>query len=391
MKQTGLMLQLDAAVKPNFRKWAVSVCAAVLVGSVLALCLLPAARTGGKFLANRLFAASEAVNAYRYDFFAVPDQASALPAALLLGLALAALLVLAALLHLRAVPLGLAFALAGAEAYFGLTLPPAIQVLLFALLGLGLVQGTVRSRLPLLAAAAGIFLLVSWLAPGVHARLELRSEAVRDALAPVEQLLGGSDSKTPEEQPLATRRENRLNPEGADGTSDDARNDRLYQHLQQQEQQISRPKRIHYLKIALLAVLILALLTVPFLPFVLYDARRRKALARRAAFASPVYAEAIRAMFAHLNAYLICCGKDGGNRPFSQWVPELERSMPPGYAERYAQGSALFREAAYSTHTMTEAQRDTMQALLLETEQILYQEADLRTRLRLRFAECLQA
>ncbi|MFR7894087.1 MAG: hypothetical protein ACLU38_08420 [Dysosmobacter sp.] len=65
----------------------------------------------------------------------------------------------------------------------------------------------------------------------------------------------------------------------------------------------------------MLTILILALLTLPFLPFILFDARRRKAMERRAAFDSPDCGEAIRAMFLHLAAYLDRCGKGVGNRP----------------------------------------------------------------------------
>ncbi len=47
-------------------------------------------------------------------------------------------------------------------------------------------------------------------------------------------------------------------------TSEIPQNTQDYQHIYEQEQEISRPKRIDYLKIAVLTILILALLTLPF-------------------------------------------------------------------------------------------------------------------------------
>ena len=135
----------------------------------------------------------------------------------------------------------------------------------------------------------------------------------------------------------------------------------------------------------------MALLTLPFLPFVLFDARRRKAMERRAAFASPDCGEAIRAMFLHLTAYLDHCGKGVGNRPFSQWGVALSQTVSPEYAAQFRHAAVLFEEAAYSTHAMGEEQRAELQSLLTETERLLYDNADRRTKFRLKYVECLHA
>lgn len=141
----------------------------------------------------------------------------------------------------------------------------------------------------------------------------------------------------------------------------------------------------------MLTILILALLTLPFLPFVLFDTRRRKAMERRAAFDSPDCGEAIRAMFLHLAAYLDRCGKGVGNRPFSQWDAALSQTVSPEYAALFRHAAALFEEAAYSTHAMGGEQRAELQSLLTETERLLYDNADRRTKFRLKYVECLHA
>ena len=221
--------------------------------------------------------------------------------------------------------------------------------------------------------------------------VEEASEHVRDRLDAAEQLVSGADYTPQQEPPQTAREENRLDTETAGEMSGDTQNTQDYQHIYEQEQEISRPKRIDYLKIAVLTILILALLTLPFLPFILFDARRRKAMERRAAFDSPDCGEAIRAMFLHLAAYLDRCGKGVGNRPFSQWDAALAQTVSPEYAAQFRHAAALFEESAYSTHAMGEEQRAELQSLLTETERLLYDNADRKTKFRLKYVECLHA
>ena len=362
-----------------------------LLAAVLLLALKPA-RESLKCLCNLMFAASETVNAYAYDYFKVSDAASPVLALGLLVTAAAGVLLLAYLRSSKIVPLLAALALTGGEIWFGLTPPAAVNVLIFALLALlALPVDTLRGRLVFLLAVMAVFLTVQLLAPGVRMGVEEASEHVRDRLDAAEQLVSGADYTPQQEPPQTAREENRLDTEAAGETSGDTQNTQDYQHIYEQKQEISRPKRIDYLKIAVLTILILALLTLPFLPFVLFDARRRKAMERRAAFDSPDCGEAIRAMFLHLAAYLDRCGKGVGNRPFSQWDAALAQTVSPEYAAQFRHAAALFEESAYSTHAMGEEQRAELQSLLTETERLLYDNADRRTKFRLKYVECLHA
>ena len=385
----GLQFDFQKSKRANSRKAALSIAPVPLFAATLLLVFSPA-RESLKCLCNLLFAASEAVNAYAYEYFTVADAASPMLALGLLAAALAGLLLAALVGGNRIVPLVTALILAGGEIWLGLTPPAAVNVLIFALLALlAAPMDTMRSRLVLLLAIAAIFLSVQILAPGVRAELEETSEHVRDRLDPVEQLVSGADHTPQQEPPQTAREENRLDTETAGEASGDAQNTQDYQHIYEQEQEISPPKGIDYLKIAVLTLLILALLTLPFLPFVLFDARRRRALERRAAFDSPDCGKAIRALFLHLTAYLDSCGRGGGNQPFVQWDGTLTRTLSPEYAARFRQAAALFEEAVYSTHTMGEEQRAELQSLLTETERLLYDGADWKTKLRLKYLECL--
>lgn len=361
-----------------------------LAAAVLALLFfLPAARESLQCLLNRLFAASEVVNTYVYDRFSVAADASPTLALLLLGGLVAVLLSLSFLRGSSLIPFLFALFLAFAEIWLGLTPPPLSNALLFALLMLlALRIRDLRNAGAVLLASVAVFLFVSAAFPGVNAAQEERSELARDRLDILEQRITGTYAEE-NSTVQSAREENRLH-EGADADrEDDTRNDRGYQHLYEQEQQISRPQRVRYLKILLLTLAILALLTLPFAPFLFFNAKRKRSLARRAAFASPDCAEAIRAMFLHLTAYLEACGMGAGNRSFSHWPELLSGHMPADYVRKYRRAAAIFSEAAYSTHPMTEEQRADIEKILDETEHILYDEAGWKQKLRLKYVECL--
>ena len=364
-----------------------ALCLAAVV--LVLLFFLPAARESLKCLLNRLFSASEAVNTYVYDRFSIAADASPTLALLLLGGLMAVLLLLSFLRRSRLIPFLFALLLAFAEIWLGLTPPPLLNALFFVLLMLLVLRiRDPRNAGAVLLASAAVFLFISAVFPGVNAAQEEQSELARDRLDVLEQRITGTYA---EENSTAqsAREENRLH-EGADaGSKDDTRNDRGYQHLYEQEQQISRPQRVRYLKIILLTLGILALLTLPFAPFLFFNAKRKRSLARRAEFASPDCAVAIRAMFLHLTAYLDACGMGAGNCSFSRWPERLSGHMPADYVQEYRYAASLFSEAAYSTHPMTEEQRTNMEKFLDETERILYAEAGWKQKLRLKYVECL--
>ena len=371
----------------NMRSMTAALCLAA-AGLVL-LFLLPAAQESLKCLLNRLFAASEAANTYVYDRFPVAADASPTPALLLLGGLMAVLLLLSFLRRSRLIPFLFALFLAFAEIWLGLTPPPLLNALLFALLMLLVLRvRDLRNVGAVLLASAVVFLSISAVFPGVDAAQEERSELARDRLDVLEQRI--TDTYAEENSTAqSAREENRLHEGANAGSEDDNRNDRGYQHLYEQEQQISRPQRVRYLKILLLTLGILALLTLPFAPFLFFNAKRKRSAARRSAFASADHAEAIRAMFLHLIAYLDACGMGAENLPFSRWPELLSERMPPEYVRDYRCAAALFSEAAYSVHPMTERQRADVEKVLDETEHILYDKAGWRQKLRLKYVECL--
>ena len=358
-------------------------CCVVAVALSLAMLLLwPAARESAKLLCNLLFDASEQVNSYVYERFPVSDTASPISATVLLSICAVSVCTMAVVRKSRGAALLFMVSLAGAEIYFGLTPPALLNVALFVLPALLLLQGqNLITSAGCVIAALVIFVVVAVVFPGVDSRMEAASESVRDRLAPVQQ---------PDEA-QKTRYENRLNEQSGRLDADNTQGYQDYRLEQEREQELSKPRRIQYLKIAILLVLIVLLLLTPFLPFVLLDSRRRKALERRAEFLSEDPSEAIRAMFLHMEVYLESSGFAPDNRLFSDCGVEIAERWSAAYANRYADAVALWQEAAYSGHIMTQEQRETMRSILDETEHIIYDQADRKTKFRLKYMECLHA
>lgn len=351
--------------------------------SMILLFASPSAGRGMKALLNRLFEASEAVNAYAYTRFAVSaDEPVAFTAVLLLimGVSLAGMILLSGS---RLPAMGLMAGIVLFQVFFGLSFPAWINVTLFTLLFLRMLKRPLNRKTVLFA--LGVILLVSLavplLFPGVDAATEAASETARDQLSRMAQSVTGMT----QELPAGETETRHMHTQSLTAGDYEARPEREYRLITQEEEQIARPHWVNYLRIILLLLLTAAVVILPFLPFILLNRRRKKAMEARKAFQSGNVREAVTAIFQHLTAWLEATGYGGGNQPYAAWNVRLS----PDIAERYAACEKIFEEAAYSSHEMKEEQRQQALALLHETEQILRQRADWKQRLRLRYRECL--
>jgi len=362
----------------------------ILLPAAMALSLgataFSSVRDGVLLLANRLYEASEAVNAYAYDYFEVADSAS--PLAALVWLSLFGGLLCAFSARRRIVALVLFLAAALTEAFFGVT-PPAWQnLLLFAVLALLLARESAANSLALLAGAAAVTLAVFLLAPRPNAAVEAYSEHLRDELGAVAMSLT-QNGQQQESETNRTHQESRQHEELVGEDRLQGQEQRSFEREIENEQELSLPHRVDWLRIALWLLLVVALLVVPFLPFLLLNRARRRAEERRAAFSGADNAVAIRAMFAHTMDWLRAGGLDTENRPFAACVDAVEALTSPDLAARYAAAVSIWQEAAYSDHTMTAEQRQTVRELLDTTAATLYEKADARTKFRMKYIECL--
>ena len=377
----------DKTAFQRFRKPGILLGIAIILLSVLALVLIPQAKDAWKGLLNRIYAASEAVNAYAYEYFSVPDKQPLWPAALLLCSIAASLVALTLIAGSRLMALLLLSVCVGVQVYFGLSLPVWASVLLFALYALWLSRRPFRSGaalriiLLILLVALGVTLL--W--PGVDFRTEQASEKTRDLMSRFAQNLSGAVQEAPEEETKVRHVHTRSLFYGENA----AQTEKEYRLETVEEEQVSKPSRIDYLRIALLLGLTTALLILPFAPFLWLNARRKKALDARKAFEAKDTKAAICAIFQHVIAWLEAAGYGAGNRPYRDWAELLAARLPEEYVRRFADCAALFEEAAYSDHTLGEEQRQQALELLQKTEQVMQEKADLKQKLSLRYKECL--
>lgn len=362
---------------------------ALSLGLTLALLLLlPPARLGAQALCNRLFAASEAVNAYAYDRFPVPaDQPVGLAAALTL---IAAVLALGLVLitDRRPVYLALAAACVLLQVYFGLSLPEWANILCFAAIALRI---TLKARpgsrpLTLFAVLVSLTALMTFVAlPGVEPATEAASEAVRDRLSQIVR----QDSDGVQELAEGETEIRRTHPEALESGTNDAETGQTYRLITVSEAQISRPRWFSLLRTVLLLLMALALVTLPFAPFLLLNARRRRAREARRAFETAETAEAVLAIFRRVILWLTETGHDAEHRLYRDWPPALAAAVSDAYAADFAVCAADFEQAAYSGRALPEASRARALSLLQQTETLFWPRATFRQRLRIRYWLCL--
>ena len=365
---------------------ALAAAAACLVFPAL-LALIPQARLGALSLCNRLFAASEAVNAYAYQYFTVPDDQSVLPAVLLLFLTAASLAALVLLTGSRTLALSLAVLCALSQAYFGLSFPAWANIALFALLAVPLMRRPL-SRKDLSAFGALILtvsVLTALLLPGADARTEAASEAARDRLSRLSQAVTGF----PDSMPQGETETRHVHPLSLTAGEQEAKTAQAYRLVTVEEQQISRPGWVNWLRIILLLALSAAVLILPFAPFLLINARKKKAREMRKAFHSEDTAEAVCAIFRHVVRWLEAAHSGGGNRLYRDWADALPAAFPDGYAVRFSRCASAVEEAVYGGCSLPEEKRTEALALLAETETFLLRTADAKQKFLLKYRRCL--
>ena len=358
-----------------------------MVLCVFLLLALPQANRGAQALGNRLFAASERVNAYAYSYFPVAENQGVALAAVLAGAALIMLAVLTALQKSRPAALGIMAACTLFQVYFGLAFPIWVNIPLYGLLALFMIKRPISKKglLACCAAMAIVALLTMLVLPGVDAATEAASETVRDQMSRIAQQLAGAAWEAPEEE-TETRHVHTQSLHTGDNA---ARTDREYRLVTVEEEQISMPHWINWLKIILLLLLTVALVSLPFAPFLLINARKKKAQEARKAFDSDRVDQAVCAIFRQVISWLNETGYGAGNLLYRDWADQLPDGLPQGYEARFAQCAEDFEEAAYSVHPLPEEKRQRALALLRETETALWAKAKWKQRLRLKYWMCL--
>lgn len=385
--RTKTMDSEDSVISPERKSRWIWLMAGILLCSLLLLFLHPEARRGAQALLNRLYEASEQVNSYVYKRFPVDAEQSLTLSVCLLGIFALSLLSLLFFSGSRSLALGLMAGCVFFQVYFGLAFPAWANVLLLALFALWtLARPWNRKRCSqILVLITAVSLSAMIFLPGTNEAVESASENVRDWLSLTAQQIAGTVHETAEGEKEIRRTHTQSLTTG----DQEARPDREFRLVAVEEEQISMPRWINYLRIIFLLFLTVATVILPFLPFLWLNARQKKAAEMREAFKSEQISEAVCAIFQHVIAWLEATKNDAGNLPYTQWAEHLREDVPEHYSDRFAQCSAIFEEAAYSNHQLTKEHRRKVLILLEETEKWLLSKADWKQKFFLKYGKCL--
>ena len=354
---------------------------------LLLLWVIPEARYGFQALCNRLFKASEARNRYVYEHFAVSScQRTGLAGGLLAGI-LVCLTGLVAVWDSRPLAMGAMACCIGGQVYLGVPLPGWMNGLLFlASAGWMMRQAlTKKNAALLLAMVLAVTGMVTLFWPGVDSRTEAASEKVRDWLSQAAEQIT-STVYAASERETEVRHVHTQSLMTGDGM---ALPEREYRLLTVEEEKISMPHWVNYLRICLLLLAVIALVTLPFLPFMVLNARRRRAMKVRRQFQSENGREAVCSIFRHVIALLEAAQSGAGNLPYRDWAEALPDFLPADYRRRFRECAALFEEAAYSEHEISRETREQVMRLLEETRLRVMDHADWKQRMYIRGWKCL--
>jgi hypothetical protein len=98
---------------------------------------------------------------------------------------------------------------------------------------------------------------------------------------------------------------------------------------------------------------------------------------------------AIAAMFPYCVRWLEAYGIDISGKPFASLIPSLREEMSREYAYRYEDMYALWQEASYSDHKMTEKNRTEMSTFMSDTVEMIEERSDFMAKVRTRLKYAL--
>lgn len=300
----------------------------------------PSMLDGGKLLANRMFALSEAQQSYEYDSFLTSGE-SAAETVLWLSLLAGNLCALWGNKS-NAVLCGLWLL---AMAYFGVT--PGVLWFVVLVIGafLSVLPGQHRWFYGLIVGVLviGIACASVRIAPEPNKTVSALDDHLRDILA--------AAPVTYEQTPVPTEV-----PEP--------------EMVPQPETVLEQPDHgVQQMAVNVLFLLLAALtLALLFIPAVIKDRAAKRSEKARAGFDHPDHAAAIRAMYLYAQRW--------------RKLSDVPTEIPAAVYD-------IWQEAAFSDHTMNETQREAVHTYMKETAERVWLDADWKKRLHIQYRICL--
>ena len=322
---------------------------------------------GLAYLTDEFYDIAEEAQAYIYDRFPGGDEASDWDCRIamlwfssLMGMLMA--LVPARMRRISCMLLTAAVMLA--LAYYGL-LPETLcaGAMLMALL-LTLSKDNILAALPLLLVTVILFGALTLIDPGESYTISRMDENVRDRIAFRSALI---ESETPETEDTLDQD----SPAGQDAESEST-------------SLIGNNKS--YFLIGLGLLLAAAIGAAAYLLIKRFKKRRADV---RKGLDSTDPREAVTAMFPYSVRWLKASGIETREAPFAEMADDIRRVYETGYAGRFSEMYHLWREAAYSDHEITKADRDAMDRFTKETISMVSGKVNKMQRLRMIYKHAL--
>lgn len=359
------LAMLDSFDKSNAKYIACGVIAVLLIAS--AVIFKSTVGYGLALLTDEFYDMAEDAQAYIYDRFPGGDSASDMDSriAMMWISALLGTLMAAIPAHFRrtAGMLLTAFVML-ALAYYGIV-PSWISIgaVLLALL-LTLSRDNLAAALPLMLAAAILFGAVTLIDPGEFYGISRVDENIRDRIAFHSALL---ESGTPED-------ENIPDPAVSEAQAAESENSPL------------GGQKASYIWIAAAVALVAAIAAAAY---VLFSRFRKRQAAVRKGIDSKDPREAVTAMFPYSVRWLKASGIETRDEPFSGMAEDIRRVYESAYAGRFSEMYKLWREAAYSDHVISEADRAAMDRFTKDTVTLVSDKWNAGQKLRMRYKHAL--
>lgn len=349
-------------------KWRVISAAIIGVLLIVALVVLRKYIFGGcALIADQIFEYAEYSQAYVYDMLPVGEAGNNDPEMCMMAASLWVSAMTGLITALpgqrfrRLVNVIIMIAVMLVLAFLG-TLPTvgaaAALVLLF-LLSCG--GGSVLASIPLLLIAGILIAALAFVDPGESYTVSRANENIRDRFAFRSAYV--ESYETPEDELF-------------DEEEEDSDNSGFLNFLGGDDEEIGS-----MLIFVIIGIIILAIAILIFLLHRRLD-RKRKLIRKDIDSHDPN--TAIGAMFPYLVRWLRIFGIETGNEPYSASIPAVRENMMSGYAERYENMLTMWKEAVYSDHELTEADRLKMESFMKETVSAAKNKANWKDKLRIR-------
>ena len=359
-----IIITMVEAVRPGKTRL---ILAAVILVLLIAAIIVWHGRIGGGLatMMNDFYNMAEEAQAYLYSRFSVSDSASVTFAAVWISSLLGLIVAIPPADNRRPAIILLALAVMFLTAYYGM-IPSwiCIAVILAALI-LTVSRGSILSVLPLLLAGMLVFGAIIMIDPGENYGISRMDENFRDRFAFHSALIESNDLTQEETDEL----------EGLDEN-------------EETEEEDANAFDGEYKTYAAIGTFVLIAALAGAAVYFLMRRLKKKQAAVRAGINSSDPKTAVTAMFPYSVRWLKACGVGTDTtreEPFSSLAPSIRGELAPDYGDRFDSMYALWKEAAYSNHPVSEESRQDMKTFMGETIKLAKAKCTAKEKLKIKF------